>query len=155
SHLVRRVPRAQFSGNLMLLARMYDINVRQQSMAQVGVALRMRPRLGEPAARVSRDVVRAMADILALPYRHAQRRQLLSQQSPVVRALLEGAHASLLRIDLTDAYYNGAKATMRAAALTIGWPPLFFNLNPADMHAGCAVVASGQFIEFDDTGRPT
>ncbi|EFJ39644.1 hypothetical protein VOLCADRAFT_100716 [Volvox carteri f. nagariensis] len=117
SHLVRRVPRAQFSGNLMLLARMYDISVRQQSMAQ--------------------------------------RRHQLSQQSPVVRALLDGARASLLRIDLTDAYYNGAKATMRAAALTIGWPPLFFNLNPADMHASCAVVASGQVIDFDDAGRPT
>ncbi|EFJ39314.1 hypothetical protein VOLCADRAFT_101122, partial [Volvox carteri f. nagariensis] len=155
SHLVRRVPRSQFSSNLMLLARMYDISVRQQSMAQVGVALRMRPRLGGPAARVPRDVVRTMADILALPYRHAQRRQLLSQQSPVVRALLDGARASLLRIDLTDTYYNGAKAMMRAAALTIGWPPLFFNLNPADMHAGCAVVASGQLIEFDDAGRPT
>ncbi|EFJ39847.1 hypothetical protein VOLCADRAFT_100474 [Volvox carteri f. nagariensis] len=155
SHLVRWVPRSQFSSNLMLLARMYDISVRQQSMAQVGVALRMRPRLGGPAARVPRDVVRTMADILALPYRHAQRRQLLSQQSPVVRALLDGARASLLRIDLTDTYYNGAKAMMRAAALTIGWPPLFFNLNPADMHAGCAVVASGQLIEFDDAGRPT
>ncbi|EFJ42674.1 hypothetical protein VOLCADRAFT_97274 [Volvox carteri f. nagariensis] len=155
SHLVRRVPRAQFSSNLMLLARMYDISVRQQSMAQVGVALRMQPRLGGPAARVPRDVVRTMADILALPYRHAQRRQLLLQQSPVVRALLDGARASLLRIDLTDTYYNGAKAMMRAAALTIGWPPLFFNLNPADMHAGCAVVASGQLIEFDDAGRPT
>ncbi|EFJ39400.1 hypothetical protein VOLCADRAFT_101022 [Volvox carteri f. nagariensis] len=117
SHLVRRVPRAQFSGNLMLLARMYDISVRQQSMAQ--------------------------------------RRHLLSQQSPVVCALLDGTRASLLRIDLTDAYYNGAKATMRAAALTIGWPPLFFNLNPADMHASCAVVASGQVIDFDDAGRPT
>ncbi|EFJ50152.1 hypothetical protein VOLCADRAFT_88986 [Volvox carteri f. nagariensis] len=155
SHLVRRVPRAQFSGNLMLLARMYDISVRQQSMAQVGVALRMRPRLGGAAALVPRDVVRTMADILALPYRHAQRRHQLSQQSPVVRALLDGARASLLRIDLTDAYYNGAKATMRAAALTIGWPPLFFNLNPADMHASCAVVASGQVIDFDDAGRPT
>ncbi|EFJ39912.1 hypothetical protein VOLCADRAFT_100387 [Volvox carteri f. nagariensis] len=155
SHLVRRVPRAQFSSNLMLLARMYDISVRQQSMAQVGVVLRMRPRLGGPAARVPRDVVRTMADILALPYCHAQRRQLLSQQSPMVRALLDGARASLLRIDLTDTYYNGAKAMMHAAALTIGWLPLFFNLNPADMHAGCAVVASGQLIEFDDAGRPT
>ncbi|EFJ50441.1 hypothetical protein VOLCADRAFT_88788 [Volvox carteri f. nagariensis] len=43
---------------------------------------------------------------------------------------------------------------MRAAALTIGWPPLFFTVNPADMHAACAVVASGQVLDFDDDGRP-
>ena len=153
-HVVRRVPRAQFSGNAMLLARMYDILVRQQTMAQVGVSLRIDPRLNNAAARVPRDAVRAMGDILALPYRHPQRRRLLAEQSPLVQALVEGTRMSTLRIDLTDAFYNGAQATMRAAAMTIGWPPLFFNLNPADMHAAAAVIASGQVLELNDDGRP-
>ncbi|EFJ39543.1 hypothetical protein VOLCADRAFT_100841 [Volvox carteri f. nagariensis] len=153
-HLLHRVPRTQFGGNLMLLARMYDICVRHESMAQVGITMNMRPHLGEPAARVPRDVIRAMGTILALPYRHSQRRQLLTQQSPLVKALVEGARLSTLRLDLTDAYYNGARSKMRAAALTIGWPPLFFTVNPADMHAACAVVASGQVLDFDDDGRP-
>ncbi|EFJ45557.1 hypothetical protein VOLCADRAFT_93997 [Volvox carteri f. nagariensis] len=153
-HLLHRVPRTQFGGNLMLLARMYDICVRHESMAQVGITMNMRPHLGEPAACVPRDVIRAMGTILALPYRHSQRRQLLAQQSPLVKALVEGARLSTLRLDLTDAYYNGARSKMRAAALTIGWPPLFFTVNPADMHAACAVVASGQVLDFDDDGRP-
>ncbi|EFJ39808.1 hypothetical protein VOLCADRAFT_100525 [Volvox carteri f. nagariensis] len=153
-HLLHRVPRTQFGGNLMLLARMYDICVRHESMAQVGITMNMRPHLGEPAARVPRDIIRAMGTILALPYRHSQRRQLLAQQSPLVKALVEGARLSTLRLDLTDAYYNGARSKMRAAALTIGWPPLFFTINPADMHAACAVVASGQVLDFDDDGRP-
>ncbi|EFJ50814.1 hypothetical protein VOLCADRAFT_88113 [Volvox carteri f. nagariensis] len=123
-------------------------------MAQVGITMNMRPHLGEPAACVPRDVIRAMGTILALPYRHSQRRQLLAQQSPLVKALVEGARLSTLRLDLTDAYYNGARSKMRAAALTIGWPPLFFTVNPADMHAACAVVASGQVLDFDDDGRP-
>ncbi|EFJ39554.1 hypothetical protein VOLCADRAFT_100825 [Volvox carteri f. nagariensis] len=153
-HLLHRVPWTQFGGNLMLLARMYNICVRHESMAQVGITMNMRPHLGEPAARVPRDVIRAMGTILALPYRHSQRRQLLVQQSPLVKALVEGARLSTLRLDLTDAYYNGARSKMRAAALTIGWPPLFFTVNPADMHAACAVVASGQVLDFDDDGRP-
>ena len=153
-HVVRRVPRAQFSGNAMLLARMYDILVRQQTMAQVGVSLRIDPRLNNAAARVPRDAVRAMGDILALPYRHPQRRRLLAEQSPLVQALVEGTRMSTLRVDLTDAFYNGAQATMRAAAMTIGWPPLFFNLNPADMHVAAAVIASGQVLELNDDGRP-
>ncbi|EFJ50154.1 hypothetical protein VOLCADRAFT_88987 [Volvox carteri f. nagariensis] len=153
-HLLRRVPRTQFGGNLMLLARMYDICVRHRSMAQVGITMNMRAHLGEPAACVPRDVIRAMGTILALPYRHSQRRQLLAQQSPLVKTLVEGARLSTLRLDLTDAYYNGARSKMRAAALTIGWPPLFFTVNPADMHAACAVVASGQVLDFDDDGRP-
>ncbi|EFJ39911.1 hypothetical protein VOLCADRAFT_100383 [Volvox carteri f. nagariensis] len=153
-HLLHRVPRTQFGGNLMLLARMYDICVRHESMAQVGITMNMRPHLGEPAARVPHDVIRAMGTILALPYRHSQRRQLLAQQSPLVKALVEGARLSTLRLDLTDVYYNGARSKMRAAALTIGWPPLFFTVNPADMHAACAVVASGQMLDFDNDGRP-
>ncbi|EFJ40933.1 hypothetical protein VOLCADRAFT_99207 [Volvox carteri f. nagariensis] len=153
-HLLRRMPRTQFGGNLMLLARMYDICVRHESMAQVGITMNMRPHLGEPAVRVPHDVIRAMGTILALPYRHSQRWQLLTQQSPLVKALVEGARLSTLRLDLTDAYYNGARSKMRAAALTIGWPPLFFTVNPADIHAACAVVASGQVLDFDDDGRP-
>ncbi|EFJ39451.1 hypothetical protein VOLCADRAFT_100956 [Volvox carteri f. nagariensis] len=153
-HLLHRVPRTQFGGNLMLLARMYDICVRHESMVQVGITMNMRPHLGKPAACVPRDVIRAMGTILALPYWHSQRRQLLAQQSPLVKALVEGARLSTLRLDLTDAYYNGARSKMRAAALTIGWPPLFFTINPADMHAACAVVASGQVLDFDNDGRP-
>ncbi|EFJ39177.1 hypothetical protein VOLCADRAFT_101278, partial [Volvox carteri f. nagariensis] len=153
-HLLHRVPRTQFGGNLMLLARMYDICVRHESMVQVGITMNMRPHLGEPAACVPCDVIRAMGTILALPYRHSQRRQLLAQQSPLVKVLVEGARLSTLRLDLTDAYYNGARSKMHAAALTIGWPPLFFTVNPADMHAACAVMASGQVLDFDDDGRP-
>ncbi|GLC67379.1 hypothetical protein PLESTF_000549700 [Pleodorina starrii] len=153
-HLVRRVPRAQFAGNPMLLARMYDISVRQATMAQVGVALHLKPDLEHDVARLPRDAARAMGVILSLPYNHPQRRQLLAQQSPVVQALVEGARLSTLHVDLTDTYYNGAQATMRAVGMAIGWGALFFTINPADMHAGAAIIASGQVVEFEDSGRP-
>ncbi|EFJ39704.1 hypothetical protein VOLCADRAFT_108524 [Volvox carteri f. nagariensis] len=153
-HLIRRVPRKQFSGNPMLLARMYDISLRQATMAQVGITMRIKPHLERDLTRLPRDVVRAMADILALPYSHPQRRALLAQQSPLVQTLVEGTRRSTVHVDLTDAYYNGAQAQMRAAAMAIGWPTLFFNINPADMHAAAAIVASGQVVEFGEDGRP-
>ncbi|EFJ39467.1 hypothetical protein VOLCADRAFT_100932 [Volvox carteri f. nagariensis] len=153
-HLIRRVPRKQFSGNPMLLARMYDISLRQATMAQVGVTMRIKPHLERDLTRLPRDVVRAMADILALLYSHPQRRALLVQQSPLVQTLVEGTRRSTVHVDLTDAYYNGAQAQMRAAAMAIGWPTLFFNINPADMHAAAAIVASGQVVEFGEDGRP-
>ncbi|GLC49349.1 hypothetical protein PLESTB_000209900 [Pleodorina starrii] len=78
-HLVRRVPCTQFTGNPMLLARMYDNSARQATMVQVGMALRLKPDLEHDVARLQRDAARVMGVILSLPYNHPQHRQLLVQ----------------------------------------------------------------------------
>ncbi|EFJ50440.1 hypothetical protein VOLCADRAFT_103899 [Volvox carteri f. nagariensis] len=212
-HLLHRVPRTQFGGNLVLLARMYDICMRHESMAQpvegapvdptaatldeLELILPQPSNVGDDGSEIDRfpgrveDLLTGRArlafaaggrDSHVLDDRHPAILTLCFPQSfpygfsgqrprgmsfpAYCRHLLHrvprtqfGGNLMLLaritlRLDLTDAYYNGARSKMRAAALTIGWPPLFFTVNPADMHAACAVVASGQVLDFDDDGRP-
>ncbi|KXZ45046.1 hypothetical protein GPECTOR_59g654 [Gonium pectorale] len=153
-HVLWQVPRQQFGQRQMLVARMYDISRKKHTMTQIGVTTRVVPGAIDAAARLPKEVARAMGDILALPSSHPQRRQLLRQQSPMVRALVEGVRLTTARVDLTDARYAAAMADLRAMAVAIKHGALFLTINPADQHSGAAVVTSGELIDFDDGGRP-
>lgn len=153
-HLVRRVPRQQFGGNHLLLARLYDMQLREEIVRSAHITARVAPRDVATAGELPVDVVRAMADVLALPFGDAHREALLARGSPLVRALVTTVRQTAGRVDLTDAFYQGCRHKLQAVNLALGPPTFFFNLNPADMHSAAAVIASGEVLHFGTDGRP-
>eukprot|EP00198_Chlamydomonas_reinhardtii_P004324 XP_001693660.1 predicted protein [Chlamydomonas reinhardtii] len=153
-HVSARVPRAQFSGNLPMLARMLDVLHLEESRRNTFVTAKTCGKDVTTVGYIPRDIIKSVATVLALPRRHPERQAALKSSSPLVRALVTTMQRTAGRIDMTDAYYANAQSSLRFVNAAMGPPLLAFNINPADMHSGAAIVAAGEVVEFGDDGAP-
>ncbi|EFJ47340.1 hypothetical protein VOLCADRAFT_92117 [Volvox carteri f. nagariensis] len=87
-HVSMRVPRRQLSGNLLMLARMVDVLNMEDAKAQTWVTVKSCQQDIDAVGAIPREAVKAMADILALPKMHLDRRRLLQDTSPLVHTLI-------------------------------------------------------------------
>ena len=150
---VARVPRRQFQQPLFL-ARMYDTLFKDEVRQNAVISAKSSPHAAKAAGRIPRDVVRAMAEVMALPRQSRDRHALLSSEHPLVRSLVSTVRRAAAHIDPLDAFYNSMQQSMRCVCLAIGVPTLFFNVNPSSMHCSAVAVAAGERIQFDGGGKP-
>ncbi|EFJ39247.1 hypothetical protein VOLCADRAFT_101200 [Volvox carteri f. nagariensis] len=126
-HVSTRVPQQQLSGNLLMLARMVDVLNMEDAKVQTWVTVKCCQQDIDTVGAIPREAVKAMADILALPKMHPDRRHLLQDMSPLVHTLVTSLRRTVARIDMTDAYYHNMHANLRVRLQS--WPlGSFWNL---------------------------
>ncbi len=143
-HIAAKVPREQFSGNPHLMVRMADMEVKREVRASTAITARVAPQVVEQAGTLPREFTRQLAEVLSLRVNDPRRQRVMSQAHDALRSFVTGVEKVVGRVDMTDAYYRNVQQELRCANLQLGLPMLFWNINPADMHSGAVVLASGQ-----------
>ncbi len=143
-HLAAKAPREQFNGNPHLMVRMADVSVKQEIRASTAITARVAPQVVQEAGTLPKDFAKQLAEVLSLRANDPKRRLVLDQAHGALRSFITGVEKVTGRVDMTDAYYRNVQQELRCANLQLGLPMLFWNINPADMHSGAVVLASGQ-----------
>ncbi|EFJ39390.1 hypothetical protein VOLCADRAFT_101034, partial [Volvox carteri f. nagariensis] len=93
-HVSTRVPQRQLSGNLLMLACMVDVLNMEDAKVQTWVTVKCCQQDIDTVGAIPREAVKVMADILALPKMHPDRRHLLQDMSPLVHTLITSLRAA-------------------------------------------------------------